>query len=241
MAMQTQTHARRTAWYRNPWLWAAVLGVVGLTVFRPACARRVKRVPKPPPVTGTLPGYSLTDQHGKPFGSAELAGKVYVVDFIFTRCRSICPRMTAQMKKLHDRLGKAQVPVRLVSISVDPEHDTPPVFLAYAKRHSADLTRWHFLTGPMATVHRLITQGFRLHVGEKEPLPGAEGAPRAPGAPGASGAAMTTPADELFDIAHTSRFVLVDQRGALRGTYPSDDDGIDEVFHRAQHVLHEKR
>jgi len=161
----SQTNTRPEAptlarsWTRNPWVWAAVIGVIGLTLLRPYCARRNRHVPKPPPVVGQVPDYRLTDQHGKPFGSAELAGKVYVVDFVFTRCRSICPRMTAQMKKLQTRFAKAGVPIHLVSISVDPEHDRPPVLAAYAKKHGADPKRWHFLTGPLPTVHALLSKG----------------------------------------------------------------------------------
>ena len=212
-----ETNTARAPWFRSPWLWASLLGVVSLTLLRPYCARRSRRVPKPPPVIGQVPEFRLTNQFGKPFGLADLKGHVWVVDFIFTRCRSICPRMTAQMKKLQTRYAKKKVPIKLLSISVDPINDTPKAFLAYAKRHGADLNRWTFLTGKEADVRALLEKGFKVHMGEKEKI------------------------KNMIDIAHTSRFVIVDARGGIRGHYSSDDDGIDEIFHRSQHVLHEKR
>ncbi len=206
----------RVPWHKSPWLWAFIIGAVGLTLLRPYCAKHTRHVPKPPPVTGQVPAFTLTNQFGKPFGSKDLKGHVYVVDFIFTTCRSICPRLTAQMKKLQTRFARKKIPIRLVSISVDPENDSPQAFLAYAKRHGADLKRWTFLTGKKDDVRRLLETGFKVHMGTKEKI------------------------RNMIDIAHTSRFLIVDWKGGIRGSYPSDDEGIDEIYNRAQHVLHAK-
>lgn len=199
---------------RNPFLWAALCAVIALPILR----IRMSRVPAPPELLGKLPRFSLTDQEGKRVGSAELAGKVWVANFIFTTCKSICPKLTATMRALRERFAREQIEVLSISLSVDPENDTPPVLKAYAEKHGADLARWRFLTGPEQEVRALIVGGFKAHMGKK---------------------AVTS--DNLIDIAHAPYFVLVDGEGGIRGYYQPTETGIDEVFHRAQHVLREAR
>jgi protein SCO1/2 len=199
---------------RNPFLWAALTAIVALPIIRV----RMSRIPEPPPVLGTLPRFSLTDQDGKTLGSGELAGKVWVANFIFTTCKSICPKLTATMRSLRERLARESIDVLSVSVSVDPENDTPPVLKAYAEKFGTDLARWRFLTGPEKEVRALIVGGFKAHMGEK---------------------AVTS--DNLIDIAHAPYFVIVDGKGQIRGYYQPTETGIDEVFHRAQHVLREAR
>ncbi|MFH2008039.1 MAG: SCO family protein [bacterium] len=213
----TEPVAQKRSWSRNPWLWAALAGIVLVPLTRPYCKRRTRNVPKPPPVLGTLPAFDLIDQHGKPFGSKELQGQVWVANFIFTTCRSICPRLTAQMSKLAERYKKAGVNIRLVSITVDPETDTPAKLKAFAETNDVDFRRWTWLTGPRVKIQTLLENGFKTHMGDKKKLNG------------------------LIDIAHTGRFALVDRKLGLRGLYHSDDKGIDEIFHRSQHVLNATR
>jgi cytochrome oxidase Cu insertion factor (SCO1/SenC/PrrC family) len=105
-----------------------------------------------------------------------------------------------------------------VSISVDPEHDTPGVLADYAKGIGVDPARWTLLTGDPARIRSLVVDGF------KTPLP-----PPATAAPG------------VIDIAHTGKLVLVDGEGRVRGYYGSDEMGLDEVYNRAQHVLKQQR
>lgn len=216
-APKTKTAEPKTVWFRNPWIWAAVIGVIAIPLLRPFCKSRMRRVPKPPAVIAKLPAFELTNQHGKPFGSKDLRGKVWVANMIFTSCRSICPRLTAQMMKLQKRYQKQGVDIRLVSISVDPETDTPKKLLDFAQTAGVDFKRWTWLTGPLAKIRALIIKGFKIHMGEK-----------------------VKDANGLIDIAHTGKFVLVDRQGNIRGFYDSDDQGIDEVFHRSQHVLNAK-
>jgi protein SCO1/2 len=209
--------APKPPWHRSPWLWAFVIGAVGTTLLRPYCAKRTRKVPKPPPVIGHVPTFELTNQAGETFGTKDLEGEVYVANFIFTRCRATCPRMTAQMKKLQTRYEKANVPIALVSFSVDPKNDSPEKLREYGKRYGADFGRWTFLTGKEAKIRRLLEKGFRVVMGKKERI------------------------KNMIDIAHTTRFVIVDREGGIRGHYPSDDEGIDEIFHRSQHVLKAKK
>ena len=199
---------------RNPFFWASIVALVTIPVLRPL----LRRVPEPPPVLAALPPFQLVNQDGRVFGSADLRGQVWVGDFVFTSCRSICPGLTRAMRSLQQRYQAAGVPVRLVSFSVDPENDTPAVLKAYAARHGADLSSWTFLTGPEPAMRSLIVLGFKTHLGRRE-----------------------VSSENLVDIAHAPYFVLVDGNGGIRGYYRPDESGLDELFHRSQHVLRQHR
>ena len=103
----------------------------------------------------------MTDSQGRAFDSSALAGKVWIVDFIYTTCPGPCPRMTSQMHRLAQR-EKGQADVVLVSISVDPQHDTPQVLDEYAHHFVGPTKQWVFLTGSAQTVHRLAFDAFHL-------------------------------------------------------------------------------
>ena len=116
---------------------------------------------EPLPVLSQVGDFELTDTAGQPFRAERLAGKIWVVDFIFTSCAGICPVMTGKMAELQ-RAFDGEDRVEFVSISVDPETDTPEVLADYAKRYGADPARWHFLTGDIDYIHPLITQTFKV-------------------------------------------------------------------------------
>ncbi len=123
-----------------------------------ACSRKRE----PLQVFNTMPEFALTDQLGNDFSfSAQLKGKVWVADFIFTTCNGPCPRMSRQMKQVQAGLEDAP-DVRLVSFTVDPDNDTPSALAEYAKRYQATAGRWFFLTGPKATLHQLNREAFML-------------------------------------------------------------------------------
>jgi cytochrome oxidase Cu insertion factor (SCO1/SenC/PrrC family) len=145
----------------------------------------------PLPVLYPAPEFSLTDQHGETFGSEKLAGKVYVINFIFTRCAGPCPLMTKKMAALHEQVKDAGV--QYVSVSVDPDYDTPERLMAYGDRFKADHNRWTFLTGERKAVFDLAA-GFKL-------------------------AAISS--DEPTGILHDERMLLIDQQGNVRGIYSS--------------------
>jgi protein SCO1/2 len=113
------------------------------------------------PTYGTVPGFALTAESGKSFGSADLEGHVWVANFFFTTCNGPCPRMSAQLHKLQGMIQDRRE-VRLVSISIDPKHDTPEVVAAYAKRWKADPVRWRFLTGEPEKIKELSWDTFHL-------------------------------------------------------------------------------
>ncbi len=106
-----------------------------------------------------VPDFSLTDQEGRTVCRRDYSGRVWIAGFIFTRCSSICPRVTERMAALR-RPG-----LDLVSFTVDPDHDTPEVLARYARDHGAASGSWRFLTGPREELYRLIGRGFLLSVG----------------------------------------------------------------------------
>jgi protein SCO1/2 len=105
----------------------------------------------------------MTDAFGRPFTDKELNGKVWIVDFIYTNCPAECPRMSSRMHQMEDRT-KGQMNVHLLSVSVDPDRDTPAVMREFAGRYGAPNDRWHFVTGDESSVHLLAYQTF--HVGD---------------------------------------------------------------------------
>lgn len=108
------------------------------------------------------PAFTLTDQDGKTFGSTQLAGRVWVADFVFTSCTGLCPMMTEQLHVFQQKTAGS--PVQMVSFSVDPEHDTPAALKAYAEVNKSDLSRWHFLTGDKEAIWN-ISNAMKLAVG----------------------------------------------------------------------------
>jgi protein SCO1 len=112
------------------------------------------------PSYGVVTRFSLTDARNRTMNSAELDGKVWVANFIFTNCAGPCPRMTNDMKRLEEAFP-GEEKLRFVSFTVDPDRDTPEVLAAYAKRFRAG-DRWYFLTGPQASLHELKRNTFKL-------------------------------------------------------------------------------
>ena len=172
-----------------------MMGVVGGGFFW----QEVKRVQavraRPLPVYSQVPEFSLVERSGNPVSLSALAGRVWIVDFIFTHCAGPCPLLSAQMGTLQAPL--AQMPdVRLVSVSVDPERDTPRLLSDYALRFGADKERWLFLTGEKAAVYRMIREGFQVAV-EDDP--------------------------KSDQIMHSLRFALVDRKGQVRAYYDGTD------------------
>lgn len=113
------------------------------------------------PIQGKVAPFTLTNQDGQPFGTEQLAGRVWIADFFFTNCPGPCPRMSTLMGDIQRQTQDIEE-LRIVSITVDPDRDTPEAMKAYGKRYGAIDGRWHFLTGPRDTLHRLASQDFKL-------------------------------------------------------------------------------
>ncbi|MBP7844325.1 MAG: SCO family protein [Proteobacteria bacterium] len=156
-----------------------------------------KKAPENLPVLGQLSDFKLTNQDGRQITLREFQGTVTVVNFIFTSCPDVCPLMTQQMAKIQERLKGTAKSIQLVSISVDPTHDTPEVLKAYGTKFHSDFKLWTFLTGPMPEIKKLVVDGFKTALDGK-PNPDPEDY---------SG---------LMDITHSEYFVLVDQASQIR-------------------------
>ena len=185
---------------------AAVLGVLLASPY--VLWQRMHATP-PPDVLGDVPAWALTSQTGAPFGSQQLVGKPYVVSFFFTSCPSICPKIMgamAQVQKKSDDLA-------LVSITVDPLTDTPEVLRKSMSRYGVDPARWTLCTGTEASIRKVIVDGFKTYVGKK-----------------------VAKSDDVYDIAHGARLVLVDAQGRARGHFSTDDAGVADLLRVAEQI-----
>ncbi|PYK21612.1 MAG: SCO family protein [Verrucomicrobia bacterium] len=162
---------------------------------------------------GTVPGFQLTNQNGQPFGSAQLSGKIWIADFIYTTCPGPCPMISSRMSELQKPLQKTDV--HLVSFSVNPEKDTPEVLRGYADKLQAEPGRWDFLTGAKPAIYKLSHDGFKLAVSDGSD---AQGIP-----------------------VHSTRIVLVDRHGQIRGYYDATEpEAITKLLADTNHLLREQ-
>jgi protein SCO1/2 len=202
-----------------PLFWAAAIGLL----FAVPLARSVRRqLGAAPPVLGTLPAFALTDQAGRSFGTRELRGRVWVADFIFTSCQEACPLLTARMAEVAKRARHLGPDFHLVSISVDPQRDTPERLAAYAAQHGASPVAWSFLTGPADAIEAAVTDGFKVGMG-RERRPGAPDAPQG--------------TDGFWEIFHGENLVLVDRELRIRGYFPATPEGLDRLMEAIGRVV----
>ena len=142
---------------RSPWLRVELL-VSGFVLALAGCVQ-----PQPLPILGEVPEFQLVSETGQPFDSHVLDGRVWVVDFVYTTCDGPCPMMSSKMRLLQTQTASDMPDVRLVSFTVDPAHDTPPVLAAYGKHFTQDPARWTFLTGESAKLNELGLKAFKLN------------------------------------------------------------------------------
>src|SRR2546430_12470547 len=162
---------------------------------------------------GTVPEFVLVNQDGKNFDSAQLRGKIWIADFIYTTCPGPCPMISSRMSELQKPLGKTDV--HLVSFSVDPEKDTPDVLHRYAEKLQAEPGRWDFLTGPKSAIYKLSHDGFKL--------------------------AISNGSDAKGIPVHSTRIVLVDRHGQIRGYYDTTEaDAVTKLVADTNHLLREQ-
>ncbi|MEO7723999.1 MAG: SCO family protein, partial [Chthoniobacterales bacterium] len=153
----------------------------------------------------------LTDQNSESYGSQQLLGKIWIADFIYSTCPGPCPMISSRMGELQKPLRDTDV--KLVSFSVDPQRDTPAVLREYAAKLNAQPGRWHFLTGDKDAIYRLSREGFKL-------------------ASGSGGAAGPI---------HSTRLVLVDRSGMIRGYYDATDaDAVTRLLADVAHLRREE-
>lgn len=161
----------------------------------------------------TIPVFSLTDVQGKPFASDTLVGKPYVASFFFTSCSTICPLVMGGVRGTLAKAEAAGISLRAISITVDPDNDTPEKLKRYADQEGIKAPRWSLLTSDQATLEKVIVKGFMAYVGEREDLGGG-----------------------LFDIGHEGRLMLIDSLGRLRGLYEVDEAGQEALVRDAKRL-----
>ena len=202
---------------RSSTAWKATLILIPLVTagvlfwLRQAQVQQLKN--RPLPAYDTVPIFELVNQDAQPFGSAQLAGKIWIADFIFTSCPGPCPIISSRMSELQKPLEKTDV--HLVSFSVDPDKDTPEVLRAYAEKLHAQPKRWDFLTGSRDGIHALTRDGFKL--------------------------AVSDGAEETGMPVHSTRVVLVDRHGTIRGYYDAlAPDAVTKLLADANHLFREQ-
>ena len=179
-----------------------LLGLLVVTVVPSVVMPTLLCRPEPPVLDdlGAVPPFAFTDHLGQPATDDVFANHVTIVSFIFTRCESICPVTAMKMERIQEQTNDAGDRIKLVSFSIDPEHDTPERLAAYAARFKADPSRWRYLTGPVEPMRQLVEGPFMtsmMVVGKT-----ASGAP---------------------DVAHSGHFFLVDKHKRIRGAYDSSE------------------
>ena len=194
-------------------VWGILFAVI-VAIFALFTHQRMTTTQSKLPVISILRDFSFTNQTGAVVTLADLRGKVWVADIIFTRCPGPCRRMTKDMARLQD-LWPKEAPVRLVSFTTDPTNDTSAVLKRYADEFKADPERWNFLTGPKKEIVDVVVGGLKLTALDKEE-------------------SQRESIDDLF--IHSTIFVIVDKRGQVRASVESDND---EVLTRTKQLVEE--
>ena len=157
------------------------------------------------PILGKVADFTLTNQDERVTSLDDLTNHVWVADIIFTRCAGACPVMTRQMKQLQEALPDSS-PARLISLTTDPDYDSPVILQRYAQHYGANSNRWIFLTGTKTQLAGLAATSLKL------------------------GATPVAPADQKSPVdlfIHSTIFVAVDKHARLRGIFETEGDGVD--------------
>ncbi|MFZ4482732.1 MAG: SCO family protein [Chthoniobacterales bacterium] len=163
---------------------------MGYSLWRGSERREVVNLP----VLRAVPEFSLTDQTGEAVSKDSLRGNIWIANFFFTRCQGPCPQLNARMAEMQKALAKAPG-VKLVSVSVDPAHDTTEVLRKYGEEFQADPAKWKLLTGDPDVVKKLVREGF---------------------------AQMLEDGPDAQPV-HGTIFLMVDGHGMVRGVYMLED------------------
>lgn len=153
-------------------------------------------------ITGSVPDFSFTNQHGKTITNKAFEDKVYVIEFFFTTCPSICPIMNQNMLKIEKEFyGNPNFGI--ASFTIDPKTDTPEVLKQYAENYGVTHPNWHFLTGDKEEIYKLSNEGFKLYTAQEEGTPGG--------------------------FEHSGLFALIDKEGNIRSRY--DEFGNPKIYY----------
>jgi protein SCO1/2 len=196
--------------FKNPFIWAFFIGIISLHIVK-EMALFMRKAPEPMVI---VPDWSLINQDGKPLAKSDLKGKIVIADFFFTSCPSICPMLTKSMKDVYERLQKHGEKVAFLSISVDPEIDSPAVLKDYMTKNNINYNNWYCLTGSKKDIYDTVIEKMKVHVGERQELN-----------------------DGLYDIPHMAHLALFDQEGNLRGLFKTDAVELSALVRAANFLL----
>jgi cytochrome oxidase Cu insertion factor (SCO1/SenC/PrrC family) len=190
---------------RSAWVgYSLVFSLIGLGILV-SILQSTRQHKTELPIIGPVADFTLTNQDGKVSTLADFTNHVWVADIVFTRCAGPCPRMTQQMKSVADLLSQDSN-ARLVTLTTDPEFDTPEQFKKFGGHYGADFSRWTFLTGDKLSIGRLAANSLKL-------------------------AAQPVKLEDQKDAAdlfiHTTIFTVVDKHARLRGSFETGGDGVD--------------
>lgn len=146
----------------------------------------------------TIPYFYFLNDDSVLVKSTDLEGKIWVADFFFTTCPTICPTMTKNMQKLNAATKDLHDELQFISISINPQHDTPSILKRYREHYKATASNWQFFTGKEAETHQLGIENFQIFAGRDEESEGG--------------------------YAHSGAFTLVDKEGYVRGVYLGTDE-----------------
>ncbi len=181
---------------------------------------------------GGIPDFALTERSGRRITRADFSGKVWVANFIYTQCKETCPLQSARLAQLQVEFA-GEPDLRLVSITVDPEHDTSAVLSRYAERYHADPVRWLFLTGDKHAIYQLAKEGFHLGVAEAQAKAHGSLQWLRPAS------AWATHGSKGL-ILHSPRLVVVDRRANIRAYHrPDDEEALERLRQNVRLVLRE--
>jgi len=188
-------------------IWVGV-GLVIVLLCLSFVLSRVREQPAPAktlPVIGQVADFTLTNQYNQPVTLADLRGKIWVADIIFTSCAGPCPRMMRQMRSLQEALPATSA-AKLVTLTTHADVDTPEVLKKYGEKYNASFAQWSLLTGDKRQIANLAIDSLKLTAVEKKPED------------------RTDPADLFI---HSTIFVLVDKQARLRGIYETGGENVE--------------
>jgi protein SCO1/2 len=174
--------------------------------FYPLIRSINRELPPELPKMFQLPTYNLVDENGMSFGSENLKGKIYITNFHFTSCPTICVELMKNMQVIQKRVRGVGTNINLVSITVDPEYDNSKILFKKARELHANAHIWKFLTGDSSEIENLLMHGFKVAMGKPETY------------------------ESVYDIAHSGKLVLVDDQGWIRGYYSTDKDSVNRLM-----------
>lgn len=164
-----------------------------------------RTLPPPLPVIAQVPEFELISENGQRFGSKDLKDRVYLANFVFARCPSVCPKMLGDLETIQKRIRGTGKKVAIVTFTVDPDHDNEKVLFDLARKHKANPYTWTFLTGSdKEAMFKLYRDGFKVGV-ENNP-------------------------QSLMEIAHSEKIVLVDQENRVRGFYSFETNDVNKLM-----------